>query len=42
MAGVVNPRNCRPARIEELEQVTRKSVIIQSDPAPNWEQYDIY
>jgi len=28
--------------IEELEQVTRKSVIIQSDPTLHWEQYDIY
>src|SRR5712671_7778754 len=28
--------------IEELEQATRKSVIIQSDPTLHWEQYDIY
>jgi Rne/Rng family ribonuclease len=28
--------------IEELEQITRKSVIIQSDPTLHWEQYDIY
>jgi Rne/Rng family ribonuclease len=28
--------------IEELEQVTRKSIIIQSDPTLHWEQYDIY
>ncbi len=28
--------------IEELEQKTRKSVIIQSDPTLHWEQYDIY
>ena len=28
--------------VEELEQVTRKSVIIQSDPTLHWEQYDIY
>ena len=28
--------------IEELEQWTRKSVIIQSDPTLHWEQYDIY
>ncbi len=28
--------------IEELEQTTRKSVIIQSDPTLHWEQYDIY
>jgi Rne/Rng family ribonuclease len=28
--------------IEELEQVTRKSAIIQSDPTLHWEQYDIY
>ncbi len=28
--------------IEELEQSTRKSVIIQSDPTLHWEQYDIY
>jgi ribonuclease G len=30
------------ALVEELEQVTRKSVIIQSDPTLHWEQYDIY
>jgi len=30
------------ALIEELEQTTRKSVIIQSDPTLHWEQYDIY
>ncbi len=30
------------ALIEELEQATRKSVIIQSDPTLHWEQYDIY
>ena len=28
--------------IEELEQWTHKSVIIQSDPTLHWEQYDIY
>ncbi len=28
--------------IEELERVTRKSVIIQADPTLHWEQYDIY
>ncbi|MBZ5697298.1 MAG: Rne/Rng family ribonuclease [Acidobacteriia bacterium] len=28
--------------IEELEQSTHKSVIIQSDPTLHWEQYDIY
>ncbi len=28
--------------IDELEQATRKSVIIQSDPTLHWEQYDIY
>ncbi len=28
--------------IEELEQWTRKSVIIQGDPTLHWEQYDIY
>src|SRR5258708_6407873 len=28
--------------VEELEQTTRKSVIIQSDPTLHWEQYDIY
>jgi ribonuclease G len=28
--------------VEELEQVTRKSVIIQADPTLHWEQYDIY
>jgi len=28
--------------VEELEQVTRKSIIIQSDPTLHWEQYDIY
>jgi ribonuclease G len=30
------------ALIEELEQITRKSVIIQADPTLHWEQYDIY
>ncbi len=30
------------AIVEELEQATRKSVIIQSDPTLHWEQYDIY
>jgi Rne/Rng family ribonuclease len=28
--------------VDELEQATRKSVIIQSDPTLHWEQYDIY
>ena len=28
--------------IEELEQWTRKHVIIQGDPTLHWEQYDIY
>ncbi len=28
--------------IEELENWTRKSVIIQADPTLHWEQYDIY
>lgn len=28
--------------VEELEQHTRKSVIIQADPTLHWEQYDIY
>ena len=28
--------------VEELEQTTRKSVIIQADPTLHWEQYDIY
>ena len=28
--------------IDELEQMTRKSIIIQSDPTLHWEQYDIY
>jgi len=28
--------------IEELEQWTKKSVIIQADPTLHWEQYDIY
>ena len=28
--------------IEELEHLTRKSVIIQADPTLHWEQYDIY
>ncbi|HKV48257.1 MAG TPA: Rne/Rng family ribonuclease [Candidatus Acidoferrales bacterium] len=30
------------ALIEELERWTKKSVIIQADPALHWEQYDIY
>ena len=30
------------ALVDELEQTTRKSVIIQSDPTLHWEQYDIY
>ncbi len=28
--------------IEELEAATKKSAIIQADPALHWEQYDIY
>jgi Rne/Rng family ribonuclease len=28
--------------IEELERVTKKSIIIQADPTLHWEQYDIY
>jgi Rne/Rng family ribonuclease len=28
--------------IEELEQWTKKNVIIQADPTLHWEQYDIY
>ena len=28
--------------IEELERWTKKSIIIQGDPALHWEQYDIY
>ncbi len=28
--------------IDELEQATRKSMIIQADPTLHWEQYDIY
>ncbi|HLJ22572.1 MAG TPA: Rne/Rng family ribonuclease [Candidatus Acidoferrales bacterium] len=28
--------------IEDLEQTTRKSIVIQSDPTLHWEQYDIY
>jgi Rne/Rng family ribonuclease len=28
--------------IEDLEQNTRKSIVIQSDPTLHWEQYDIY
>jgi Rne/Rng family ribonuclease len=30
------------ALIEELEQVAKKSIIIQADPTLHWEQYDIY
>jgi ribonuclease G len=30
------------ALVEELEQATHKSVIIQADPTLHWEQYDIY
>ena len=30
------------ALIDELEQITSKSVIIQADPTLHWEQYDIY
>jgi len=30
------------ALIEELEHLTHRSVIIQSDPTLHWEQYDIY
>ncbi|MFY9528627.1 MAG: Rne/Rng family ribonuclease, partial [Candidatus Acidiferrales bacterium] len=30
------------ALMEELEHWTKKSVIIQADPALHWEQYDIY
>jgi ribonuclease G len=28
--------------VEELERVTKKSIIIQADPTLHWEQYDIY
>jgi ribonuclease G len=28
--------------IEELENWTKKSIIIQADPTLHWEQYDIY
>jgi Rne/Rng family ribonuclease len=28
--------------VEELEQWTKKSIIIQADPTLHWEQYDIY
>src|SRR5215469_2624034 len=28
--------------VEELERWTKKSIIIQADPALHWEQYDIY
>ncbi|HKV28621.1 MAG TPA: Rne/Rng family ribonuclease [Candidatus Acidoferrales bacterium] len=28
--------------MDELEQLTKKSVIIQADPTLHWEQYDIY
>ena len=28
--------------VEELEQVSKKSIIIQADPTLHWEQYDIY
>jgi len=28
--------------MEELEQMTKKSIIIQADPTLHWEQYDIY
>jgi len=28
--------------VDELEQATHKSVIIQADPTLHWEQYDIY
>jgi Rne/Rng family ribonuclease len=28
--------------VEELESISKKSVIIQSDPTLHWEQYDIY
>jgi Ribonuclease G/E len=30
------------ALVDELEQTSRKSVIIQADPTLHWEQYDIY
>jgi Rne/Rng family ribonuclease len=30
------------ALIDELEQVAKKSIIIQADPTLHWEQYDIY
>ncbi|HEV2289672.1 MAG TPA: Rne/Rng family ribonuclease [Candidatus Acidoferrales bacterium] len=30
------------AMMDELEQLTRKSIIIQADPTLHWEQYDIY
>src|SRR5579872_1857686 len=28
--------------MDELEQLTKKSIIIQADPTLHWEQYDIY
>ncbi|MHB8541131.1 MAG: Rne/Rng family ribonuclease [Candidatus Acidiferrales bacterium] len=28
--------------MDELEQMTKKSIIIQADPTLHWEQYDIY
>ncbi len=30
------------ALVEELESISKKSVIIQADPTLHWEQYDIY
>jgi Ribonuclease G/E len=30
------------ALMDELEQVTKKNLIIQADPTLHWEQYDIY
>jgi len=28
--------------VEELEAITRKNIIIQTDPMMGWEQFEIY
>jgi hypothetical protein len=30
------------SQVDEIEQTTRKKIIIQSDLALHWERYDIY
>jgi hypothetical protein len=40
-APLEDARDARIVLSDELEQITKKSTIIQSDPTLHWEQYDI-